>query len=104
MRRTRSTTGLSIGVTLSLWTSLARGGQEYSGDRSKVGSWPGKGWVQFTGQILCSRGALTTTKEVEVSGPLREYRPTVGVLHLPTMPVVGWTGFKRLTYRSSHSA
>jgi hypothetical protein len=104
MRRTRSITGLSIGVALSLWTSLAIGGQEYGGGcGSRVGSWPGKGWEQFTGRILCSRGALTTTKEVEVSGPLREYRPTVGILHLPIMPVVGWTGFKRLTYRSSHS-
>jgi hypothetical protein len=61
MRRTRSTAGLSIGVTLPLWTSLAIGGQEYGGGYgSRVGSWPGKGSGQFTGRIPCSRGALTT--------------------------------------------
>ena len=95
MRRTRNTTELSIGVALSLWPSLAIGGQEYGdGCGSRVGSWPGKGRGQFTGRIPCSRGALTTTKEVEVLGPLREYRPTVGILSLPTMSVVGWTDFK----------
>ncbi len=94
MRRTRSTTGLNIGVVLSLWTSLVIGGQEYGGGcGSRAGLWPGKGVVQFRGRILCSRGAPTTTKEVEVSGLLREYRPTVGILHLPTMPFTGWIRF-----------
>jgi hypothetical protein len=142
MRRTPSASILSIGMALFLWANLAIGGQEYGGAWSRIGSGPGKGWVQFRGHVLCAKQPASTAhgstpsrfyrlnhrlgqvvievtvgaeelpyhslwmnsedqvfetlaaeenlfKEVEVSGLLREYRPTVGILYLPTVQILG---------------
>jgi hypothetical protein len=133
---------LSIGAILLLWATLAVGGQEYGGGWSRIGSVPGKGWVQFRGHVLCSKHPASAAhgsspsrvyrlnhrlgqvvmqvtveaealpyhslwvnsedhvfetlaaeenlfKEVEISGLLREFRPAVGILYLPTVQVLG---------------
>ena len=47
-------------------------------------------WMNSEDQVFETLAAEENLfKEVEVSGLLREYRPTVGILYLPTVQILG---------------